>query len=64
MILRMSDYPRTLLEFQKLFPDEAACTSESLLRREIKNRQRPEITAKKRTSGVVTEIYVRPKIVW
>ena len=38
--------------------------SESLLRREIKNRQRPEITAKKRTSGVVTEIYVRPKIVW
>ena len=38
--------------------------SESLLRREIKNCQRPEITAKKRTSGVVTEIYVRPKIVW
>jgi len=27
MILPMSDYPRTLLEFQKLFPDEAACTS-------------------------------------
>jgi hypothetical protein len=26
MILRMTDYPRTLLEFQKLFPDEAACT--------------------------------------
>ena len=25
MILRMSDYPRTLLEFQRLFPDEAAC---------------------------------------
>ena len=25
MILRMSEYPRTLLEFQKLFPDEAAC---------------------------------------
>ena len=27
MILCMSDYPRTLLEFQKLFPDEAACAS-------------------------------------
>jgi len=27
MLLRMSDYPRTLLEFQKLFPDEAACAS-------------------------------------
>ena len=25
MILRMSDYPRTLLEFQHLFPDETAC---------------------------------------
>lgn len=25
MILRMSDYPRTLLEFQKHFPDEASC---------------------------------------
>ena len=25
MILCMSEYPRTLLEFQKLFPDEAAC---------------------------------------
>ena len=25
MILRMPDYPRTLLEFQHLFPDEAAC---------------------------------------
>ena len=27
MILCMSDYPRTLLEFQKLFPDEAAGSS-------------------------------------
>lgn len=25
MILHMSDYPRTLLEFQRLFPDEATC---------------------------------------
>jgi len=25
MILRMSDHPRTLLEFQHLFPDETAC---------------------------------------
>ena len=25
MILCMSDYPWTLLEFQKLFPDELAC---------------------------------------
>src|SRR5210317_179258 len=25
MIRRMSEYPRTLLEFQHLFPDEAAC---------------------------------------
>jgi len=25
MILSMSDYPRTLLEFQHLFPDETAC---------------------------------------
>ncbi len=25
MILRMSDYPRTLLEFQHYFPDETAC---------------------------------------
>jgi len=27
MILRMSEYPRTLLEFQKLFPDETACAT-------------------------------------
>ncbi len=26
MLRGMSDYPRTLLEFQHLFPDEAACT--------------------------------------
>jgi len=26
MVRRMSDYPRTLLEFQHLFPDEAACS--------------------------------------
>ena len=25
MILRMSHYPRTLLEFQHLFPDETVC---------------------------------------
>lgn len=36
MILRMSDYPRTLLEFLSLFPDEIVCA------RHIESIRRPE----------------------